>query len=83
MPRLIGFFNVTIANHSMTVIEADGISFLSLTIHVNLSLFYFILGIAHEPYTVNSLPVLPGQRYSVVVSTKLLFRTSGKLNCVE
>ncbi|KAF8589375.1 multicopper oxidase [Ramaria rubella] len=43
-----GTFEFTIAGHSMTVIEADGI--------------------AHEPYVVDSIPVIPGQRYSVVVT---------------
>ncbi|GJJ10747.1 hypothetical protein Clacol_004974 [Clathrus columnatus] len=43
-----GQFNVSIQNHRMTVIEADGI--------------------AVKPYVVDSLPILPAQRYSVVVS---------------
>ncbi|KAF8490605.1 laccase 17 [Gautieria morchelliformis] len=43
-----GFFNFSIASHSMTVIEADGV--------------------AHQPYTVDIIPLLPAQRYSVVVT---------------
>ncbi|KIJ44817.1 multicopper oxidase [Sphaerobolus stellatus SS14] len=43
-----GFFDFAIANHSLTVIEADGIS--------------------HQPLTVDSIQLLPGQRYSVVVN---------------
>ncbi|KAF8521720.1 laccase [Hysterangium stoloniferum] len=43
-----GFFEFAISNHSMTVIESDGIE--------------------TQPYVVDSIPVLPGQRYSVVVN---------------
>ncbi|KAF8522544.1 laccase 17 [Gautieria morchelliformis] len=43
-----GTFEFSISNHSMTVIEADGV--------------------AHEPYIVDSIPVLPGQRYSVIIT---------------
>ncbi|KAF8521677.1 laccase [Gautieria morchelliformis] len=51
--RLIGMstagaFEFSVSNHSMTVIEADGI--------------------AHQPYVVDSIPVLPGQRYSVIIN---------------
>lgn len=28
----------------------------------------YLAGVAHQPYTVDSIPVLAGQRYSVVVS---------------
>ncbi|KIJ39647.1 multicopper oxidase [Sphaerobolus stellatus SS14] len=43
-----GFFNFQIANHTLTVIEADGIS--------------------HQPLIVDSIQILPGQRYSVIVN---------------
>jgi len=48
LTRIIGFFDFAIANHTLTVIEADGIN--------------------HQPLTVDSIQVLPGQRYSVVVN---------------
>ncbi|GJJ10707.1 hypothetical protein Clacol_004934 [Clathrus columnatus] len=43
-----GFFDVSIQNHRMTIIEADGI--------------------AVKPYVVDSLQILPAQRYSVVIT---------------
>ncbi|KIJ45892.1 multicopper oxidase [Sphaerobolus stellatus SS14] len=43
-----GFFDFAIDNHTLTIIESDGIS--------------------TNPYTVDSIAVLPGQRYSAIVS---------------
>lgn len=56
----------------MTVIEADGQYYL-LSHNADGYKLKLPRGIAHEPYTVNSIPVLTGQRYSVVVSINVNF----------
>lgn len=59
-----GFFNVSIQNHRMTIIEADGNSLF----FVYWVLINNMLGISTVPYVVDSINILPAQRYSVVVS---------------
>lgn len=51
----------------MTVIEADGL-YLDTTSALQFIKFYVATGIPVHPYVVDSLPIFPAQRYSVVVS---------------
>lgn len=42
--------------------------FTFITRENSISDIMYLAGVAHQPYTVDSIPVLAGQRYSVVVS---------------